>query len=403
MKTLSVSSFGPIKNGTVEFGDLTVLVGPQASGKSLFAQLFKAITDAAAIRKTLREYGYSWMKDADSSTRLKHYLSLFFGAGMQSIWKDGSTRIEVDGGGRFDFYEKVVASPNGDRAEESVFYIPAQRVLVLQDGWPSPLGRSAEAPYCMRVFSDVLRQVLDQPSLLSMKSISPDKLVWLEELGGMLNKAIYADGRLRIATSQLRKRLVIVPAGSNTPLPYSAWSAGQREFTPLLLGLYRLPGGRRVSKGFPIKTIVVEEPEAGLHPQAIISFCLAIFDLIACGYKVVVSTHSPVVLDIAWALREFKDVPSGIAIEALGEIFGLHRSNTAVRRVLAAALKKDCRVFYFDRLPRRGTFIRDISSLDPGDTDENVSGWGGVTGFSGRTADIVGNAIGRGRQHARRP
>ncbi len=49
MKSLEVSSFGPIKQGKVEFGDLTILVGPQASGKSLLVQLFKAIEDSGAI------------------------------------------------------------------------------------------------------------------------------------------------------------------------------------------------------------------------------------------------------------------------------------------------------------------------------------------------------------------
>ncbi|HRI68301.1 MAG TPA: hypothetical protein PK156_28925 [Polyangium sp.] len=39
MKRLRVTGFGPIRQADVKFGDLTVLVGPQASGKSLFVQL----------------------------------------------------------------------------------------------------------------------------------------------------------------------------------------------------------------------------------------------------------------------------------------------------------------------------------------------------------------------------
>ena len=41
MKSLKIKNFGPIGNVDVKFGDLTFLVGPQASGKSLFWELLK--------------------------------------------------------------------------------------------------------------------------------------------------------------------------------------------------------------------------------------------------------------------------------------------------------------------------------------------------------------------------
>ena len=39
MNELKVENFGPIGKAHVEFGDLTILVGAQASGKSLFLEL----------------------------------------------------------------------------------------------------------------------------------------------------------------------------------------------------------------------------------------------------------------------------------------------------------------------------------------------------------------------------
>ena len=62
MRRLGVFLFGPLKWADVEFGDLTVLVGPQASGKSLFVQLYKAVQDAAAIRADLKNYGFDWLR-----------------------------------------------------------------------------------------------------------------------------------------------------------------------------------------------------------------------------------------------------------------------------------------------------------------------------------------------------
>ena len=53
---LCVQNLGPIKKADVDFGDLTVLIGPQASGKSLFLELFKLIKDKAHIVSTLKKY-----------------------------------------------------------------------------------------------------------------------------------------------------------------------------------------------------------------------------------------------------------------------------------------------------------------------------------------------------------
>ncbi|MCS7035779.1 MAG: hypothetical protein NZM41_03865, partial [Saprospiraceae bacterium] len=43
--TLEVRRLGQILKGTVAFGDLTLLVGGQASGKSIFLQLLKLLID----------------------------------------------------------------------------------------------------------------------------------------------------------------------------------------------------------------------------------------------------------------------------------------------------------------------------------------------------------------------
>ena len=59
-----VRNFGPIQEIDVELGDLTVLVGAQASGKSLFLQMFKLIKDKDAILESLENYGFVVNKQA---------------------------------------------------------------------------------------------------------------------------------------------------------------------------------------------------------------------------------------------------------------------------------------------------------------------------------------------------
>ena len=90
MEHLKIKSFGPIEEADVHFGDLTLLVGPQASGKSIFIQLLKLLIDKYHIRKTLQQYNYIWGKDADKT------LDLYFGEGMSKIWKS-NTDIQLDG------------------------------------------------------------------------------------------------------------------------------------------------------------------------------------------------------------------------------------------------------------------------------------------------------------------
>lgn len=55
---LSISNFGPIKEANIDFGNLTFLIGPQASGKSLSLELLKLIIDKSHIVSTLRNYNY---------------------------------------------------------------------------------------------------------------------------------------------------------------------------------------------------------------------------------------------------------------------------------------------------------------------------------------------------------
>lgn len=52
MKQFTIKNFGPIDHVSVDFADLTLLVGPQASGKSLFLQLLKLIIDKEHIVHT---------------------------------------------------------------------------------------------------------------------------------------------------------------------------------------------------------------------------------------------------------------------------------------------------------------------------------------------------------------
>jgi predicted ATP-binding protein involved in virulence len=119
----------------------------------------------------------------------------------------------------------------------------------------------------------------------------------------------------------------------------------------------------------------------GLHPRAINLILLLVLELMFRGYRVCLSTHSPQVLEMAWALRQVvQNEADGTLLNKLFEIKG-----NPLRDVFASALTKKVMVHYFDRDGN----VKDISNLDL-DADESSEGlWGGLLEFSNRANDIV--------------
>lgn len=76
---LRLQSIGPIVDAEVEFGDLTVLVGPQATGKSIFLQFLKLLLDTGSIFRALRLHGLDW------EGRATQFLQVYLGEGTGAI------------------------------------------------------------------------------------------------------------------------------------------------------------------------------------------------------------------------------------------------------------------------------------------------------------------------------
>jgi len=181
--------------------------------------------------------------------------------------------------------------------------------------------------------------------------------------------------------------MVLASAESGSALPFMVWSAGQPEFVPLLLGLYWLltPAGAPRRRG--LEWVVVEELEMGLHPRAIAVVVLMLFELVARGYRVCVSTHSPQVLDALWALKHLRE--TGARPQALLEVFDAPVT-APMLKLAAGVMKKSARVYYFDR--DHGA-TEDISSLDPSSDEAAEAGWGGLSEFSGRANEAVARSV----------
>ena len=382
---LKVENFGPIKRAEVTFGDLTVFVGPQAAGKSILLQLLKLLTDTPHIKREFGRAGVDWQG------RFPGFLDVYFGEGMRSLWKP-DTHIRLNSAA-IDLPHRVQESRSN--RQEAMFFIPAQRVLALRDGWPSAFNfYDASVPYTLREFSEQLRLLMSD--LGAEGTLFPVARRLKEEFRELLQEHIFPGFELNIDTQRAQKRLVLASKekdGGN--LPVAVWSAGQREFVPLLLGLYWLMAPARAPRRRGVEWAVVEELEMGLHPRAISVVILILFELMARGYRVCISTHSPQVLDAVWALQRLKE--HGASPPALLSVFDVPQTPPMLH-LAKNVMERQVKVFYFDRLD--GT-ARDISNLDSSAEEAGESGWGGLTEFSGRASTAVARAVANSKRKAR--
>ena len=377
IERVRANGIGPVKEADIRFGDLTVFVGPQATGKSIVLQLLKLLVDKPEIHKTMRRFGLVQHGYIDK------FLNLYFGEGMESIWSDES-RLFL-GQGKKSTELSAYARPGRIVAPEKMFYIPAQRVMSLRDGVTRPFTDfRAGDPFVLRDFSEKIHGIV-QTEIGLDEDVFPRQRRLDKVLREPLEEHIFGDFSLRNDTSGHQGRLVLNRDGGHA-LPYLVWSAGQRGFVPLLLGLYWLLPPSKV----PIRDrwVVIEELEMGLHPSGIGAVLNLVMELRLRGYRICLSTHSPHVLDIVWALRFFQD-HEGTSGD-VRKLLGL-RSSLKTKMLADCALKSVFKTYYFGR----DGVVRDISGLDPGSEDDAEGGWGGLTEFSGRVGDVVADVAGR--------
>jgi putative AbiEii toxin of type IV toxin-antitoxin system len=318
----------------------------------------------------------NWRRD------IKNFLELYLGEGTGGLWKPSRSKIFWQGSS-IDL-ESFVKSKRQGGGEKS-FLIPAQRVMAFsRDGWFRPFNdyRTGD-PFSVRDFSEKLRRLMESDGGRN-GAIYPQPRRLKAEIRELLSKSIFGGFQLELDRTGPQKRLVL--HGHGTQIPYMVWSAGQREFVPLLLGLYWLLPSTQPKRFGSIEWVMIEELEMGLHPKAIAAMFFIVLELMWRGYRVCLSTHSPQVLDLVWAFRNLRDHHADP--KKILSLFDVKCTPSTIK-LARAALTKIAKVYYFD--PESRT-TRDISLLDPGAGEIVEAGWGGLTELSGRLADVVADA-----------
>jgi hypothetical protein len=277
---------GPIDSVSMDLGDLTILVGPQATGKSIALQMLKLAEEYPAIKRTMVDYAFN------PSRSRAGFVSDYFGEGMAPIWTE-KTRIAIEGK---DLLYSTIKGSNIKGKEHSVFYIPAQRVLTFDNGWPKRfLQYDASVPFVVREFSEALFTYLDK--------------AYASDSSGMI-------------------------------FPHRK----------------------------SLRAVLKESLDESVYR----------------GYSVVISTHSPAILEIVWALRMLKG--GNDPIDGFCRIFGQTKKKDMLD-MAKSVLEKSVKVHFFKPTPT-GTRSIDISGMSPSGVDDEAD-WGGLTEQSSLISEIV--------------
>ena len=269
-------------------------------------------------------------------------------------------------------------------AEEKVFYIPAQRVFSISDGRPKAFSEfDPTAPYVLRQFSEILR-VFMSIGLGGNTTLFPVKTRLKSAQKRSFDSSIFHGGRVELENENGQRKMRMKVDGMD--MPFMTWSAGQKEFMPLLMGFYCVSGPpMQLLNKDQYDYIVIEEPEMGLHPKAVMSVLLEILELVQMGKKVIVSTHSTVPLEFVWAFNILKRSANKNKEAGLAKLFDVSGKGAGI---FAGIFDKSIRTYAFERKGEKVESV-DISSLDALDDQPVVSEWGGLSSFATRVSELV--------------
>ncbi|MBN1318704.1 MAG: ATP-binding protein [Anaerolineales bacterium] len=342
---LKIHNFGPIREANITARDITVFVGPQATGKSLAAQVlyfFSGLesligfpSSAIASKRKSRFVGVrEETVDYEDSTRdevlstfewwLGNKLSVYAGRDAELLWNPDPIRKES--AGRLTWLDNIpeINSSIHDRigrlpggAEQ--IYIPAGRTLfsLLPPATALRITSSSRSklnwPGNLVLFYETLADALGE--LWRDQDKRQQSLLTTVNIIAFLKKRIDTifKGEIRYGPDTISLQI-----GKDIELGSETLAAGQMELWPFWAIILA-----NLQWGLKSQTVYFEEPEAHLHPKAQQNILEMIAYLANNKWRFVITTHSPYVL---YAINNFlmankvlsqrNSLPPGIPVEA---------------------------------------------------------------------------------------
>ena len=325
---LIIQNFAGIQHIDIEIKKFNILIGPQASGKSICAKLlfyFKNIT--SEIIHAVGETDYSQKTiDTKFKTRfLEYFPSISLGDKPFLIrYEHSNSFIEITSSEtreepiKIHFsadYNHVISTFENDQLEVIPQYLLLENISTQRDECLEsiksklgefslnfqlfiPAGRSFFAIVQRRIFSLLTQKNDLDPFLISFGSIYESvKQLQLHSSQDLSNEQMEKLAEEIVCGKYIEHRnqdFISMSDGRIVNLASS--SSGQQETLPLTMILMALP---RLLGFNDRKTVYIEEPEAHIFPNAqrkLVELIAAAFNLNPGKTQFFITTHSPYVL-----------------------------------------------------------------------------------------------------------
>ena len=316
---IAVKNFGPIAEANIDVRPLMVFVGPSNTGKTYFATLIYTLHSIYGefsrfpkhIEKTERcepwthqdtvETTFKRCFDVKSISDLVRFCSSDDGSfevllNVGDVNQEGLRFTLRSRGSGFTLNENIKTvsplHPTPERNSAKCHYLPAARSGILQSSRvvASSLmdltlrsdDEHSEIPTLSAVIVDFMRHL----TLYEENKPVPE----IQGIADALESKVLT-GKIVVTASQGGyPKYNYCPDGSDQEVSLTRTAAMVSELAPLVLFL------RGIVR--PGDTLIIEEPEAHLHPGAQADMAVILARLVRAGVRVIVTTHSD------WLLEE---------------------------------------------------------------------------------------------------
>jgi len=321
---LIIRDFGPIREARIALRDLTILVGPQATGKSLAAQALYFLREVDALSSSPLDEPCEAVLSALESW-FGNRAAVYVKPGTRLAWTPAGAPPEAtqeivwdESGAQLGhaLLKRVQAIQAGQALDQSAkVYIPAGRALysflppyslasrvVASEEWPG---------YILKFYETLGRSIRWLWQAEDAPEDTPGVAFLRSRIDSIIKGRIqYGPDAVMLETAKKRLRSTTIAAGQMEIWPF--WAIVET--------------GIRTQR-LAVAQIYFEEPEAHLHPRAQRDVMEMVAYLVRQGTRFLLTTHSPYIL---YAVNNFlmaqkvlahgqslpPDVPSEIALSA---------------------------------------------------------------------------------------
>lgn len=334
---LSITHFGPLKSVEIHFNRFTVFIGPQGSGKSTIAKLYS--TFLWMEKRLVR--GLASTAYFEEASRFREKLAAYHR--IESYFYDDTVITFKGNNYLFDYRQgKLSVSPlDLDGAVVvKVMYVPSERNYLSSMGNISGLKSLPESLYTFKEEYDRARELFYSGLKLPIENVSFEydrltNIAWLVGSDFKVKLTDASSGFQAVTPLLLVTKYLTDLVGQPNSEDGKRLSIEELEIlrssvqniidNPDLSNEVREAALATISRRYTYSGLVniVEEPEENLYPssQRNVLFALLSFASLQSGNKLILTTHSPYIINfLTLAIKAWEVKEKGGNLDLIGEI-----------------------------------------------------------------------------------